>query len=148
VPYEYADTDQPAHSKFIIVPSSGSTGADYDWRKPQNNELWQGINGTNNPCPAGWRLATQTEWDAEGLQNTEDGFNKLKLPYTGTRWSIDGNCYLFDWGFYWTSTITEGAGGASTSYSGAVLLLVDSYLFQQGNARAEGFAVRCIKDNP
>jgi uncharacterized protein (TIGR02145 family) len=34
----------------------------YDWRVPQNDNLWQGVDGTNNPCPEGWRIPTQTEW--------------------------------------------------------------------------------------
>ena len=40
--------DQPAHGNFITI---GSTP--YDWLSPQNVNLWQGVNGVNNPCPSG-----------------------------------------------------------------------------------------------
>ncbi len=45
--------DQPAHGSFIVAPNSP-----YDWRSPQNNNLWQGVNGINNPCPSGYRFPT------------------------------------------------------------------------------------------
>ena len=42
--------DTPGHKKFILAPNSP-----YDWRSPQNDNLWQGVAGTNNPCPSGYR---------------------------------------------------------------------------------------------
>jgi formylglycine-generating enzyme required for sulfatase activity len=50
----------PEHGDFIINGSSP-----YDWRNPQNDNLWQGVSGTNNPCPSGYRLPTEAEWEAE-----------------------------------------------------------------------------------
>ena len=46
-----SSTDQPAHGDFITVNSGN-----YDWRSPQNHNLWQGVNGINNPCPSGYRI--------------------------------------------------------------------------------------------
>jgi hypothetical protein len=46
-----SNSDVPGHGNFILSPSTG------DWRSPQNNDLWQGVNGINNPCPDGFRLA-------------------------------------------------------------------------------------------
>ena len=46
-----SSTDQPAEGKFITINSGN-----YDWRSPQNDNLWQGVNGVNNPCPSGWQL--------------------------------------------------------------------------------------------
>jgi hypothetical protein len=36
-----------------------------DWRSPTDDNLWQGINGVNNPCPSGFRLPTKDEVIAE-----------------------------------------------------------------------------------
>jgi hypothetical protein len=144
-PFAYADMDQPGN-KFIIIASSGPDTEVYDWRKPQNNLLWQGVNGTNNPCPSGWRIATKAEWDAENLQNSNDAFTKLKLTLTGNRdvgWG-DGTIYFFDAGYYWTSTLGDGYVTTNTSSFWACFT-VDSYT-SFSVARGSAYAVRCIKE--
>jgi uncharacterized protein (TIGR02145 family) len=55
-----SNSDTPGHGNFILA-----NYPPYDWRSPQNDNLWQGVNGTNNPCPAGYRLPTEAELDAE-----------------------------------------------------------------------------------
>lgn len=55
-------TDVPGHGNFITSVSSP-----YDWRSPQNPTLWQGVSGINNPCPAGFRLPTEPEFNTERL---------------------------------------------------------------------------------
>jgi len=54
--FELADSDYPGHSFFITVAASP-----FDWRSPPNNILWQGLSGTNNPCPDGSRIPTSQE---------------------------------------------------------------------------------------
>ena len=49
-----SDSDNPGHGQFILTSSSPN-----DWRSPQNDNLWQGVNGINNPCPAGFRVPTE-----------------------------------------------------------------------------------------
>jgi hypothetical protein len=147
-PYEYADTDQPLHNKFIIVVSSGGNAEVFDWRKPQNNALWQGVNGTNNPCPTGWRIATKAEWDAENLSNIGDAFGKLKLTLTGIHDGGDGEFYLFDRGYYWTSTwATPAIDGATINGSSFAIRLRSDLYTPLTFTRSTGGAVRCIKDN-
>ncbi|MFA5195704.1 MAG: hypothetical protein WC401_07905, partial [Bacteroidales bacterium] len=51
-----ATTDSPGHDDFITTSSSPN-----DWRSPQNDNLWQGLSGINNPCPSGYRLPTDAE---------------------------------------------------------------------------------------
>jgi uncharacterized protein (TIGR02145 family) len=135
-----SSTDVPANSNFIIMNSYPQ-----DWRSSLNNSLWQGVNGTNNPCPSGYRLPTHTEWQAEmgtwSSQNASGALaSSLKLPTAGSRQHSDGsldltgaNCY------YWSSTIS---GDRDVVYLTAS---VGSVSFPS-TARATGFSVRCIKD--
>jgi len=55
-------SDTPGNALFII---SGGGGGAQDWRTPANDNLWQGVNGINNPCPAGYRLPTYAELVSE-----------------------------------------------------------------------------------
>lgn len=57
-----SSSDQPGHDDFILVPSSSATD---DWINSQNNNLWQGLTGENNPCPAGFRVPTEAEFTSE-----------------------------------------------------------------------------------
>lgn len=57
-----SSVDQPAHGNFIVSPNQP-----HEWRSPQNVNLWQGVNGVNNPCPSGYRIPTETEINAERL---------------------------------------------------------------------------------
>ena len=80
-----SSTDQPGHGDFITISSSP-----YDWRSSQNDNLWQGVNGLNNPCPSGYRLPTEAELDAEreswSSNNSAGAFaSPLKLPVAGDR---------------------------------------------------------------
>ncbi|MDD4531597.1 MAG: prepilin-type N-terminal cleavage/methylation domain-containing protein, partial [Candidatus Pacebacteria bacterium] len=45
-----------------FIPNSVSP---YDWLASQRTDLWQGVSGINNPCPSGFRIPTNTEWQAE-----------------------------------------------------------------------------------
>ena len=59
----------PNHRYFITSPK--------DWINPFNDDLWQGVEGINNPCPLCFRLPTKAEWDAEskGWLNSDDAFD-------------------------------------------------------------------------
>jgi hypothetical protein len=130
--------DQPANGNFILAPNSP-----YDWRSPQNNNLWQGVNGVNNPCPSGYRLPTNVELEAERAswsQNNSAGAfaSPLKLPLAGYRNYDNGSLNVDGSGYYWSSTVNG--------------TLAFSLGFVSGNAnvlnlnRAEGFSVRCLKN--
>ncbi|MBL4830259.1 MAG: hypothetical protein JKY55_10310, partial [Aliivibrio sp.] len=126
--------DVPEHANFI--KGSG------DWRSSQNDNLWQGVDGVNNPCPSGFRLPTEAEWSAEraGWTGSGDAFSSpLKLPLAGYRESSDGSfSSIGTYGYYWSSTVAVSNSLGLNFYSGNVSL--NSY------SRAYGFSVRCIED--
>jgi len=136
-------TDQPGHGDFYVTFRSP-----FDWREPQNDNLWQGVNGINNPCPDGFRLPTGLEWDDERLSwnslNANNAFDSpLKLPLPGWREYEDdfeaGDIFEIGLrGDYWSSTV--GDTGAITFSIGN-----DFASFHRLN-RAFGHSVRCIKD--
>lgn len=142
LPYQYSNQDNPGHSLFIIIPN-GTTPT--DWRDPQNDNLWQGVNGVNNPCPAGWRIATQSEWEAENITDMTNAYDNLNLTFTGFRSPVgdDAGAISFsaDGGLYWTTTLDSG-----DPTQAVVNFISGSGYFTLGQARAVGMACRCIKD--
>jgi uncharacterized protein (TIGR02145 family) len=131
--------DVPGHGNFILINSSPN-----DWRSPQNTNLWQGVNGVNNPCPSLYRLPTDAELNAERLSwssnNSAGAFaSPLKLPIAGFRQYNNGSfTFVGSYGNYWSSTV--GAGG--TRY----FTFSSSSAYLQSAARAYGLSVRCLKD--
>jgi uncharacterized protein (TIGR02145 family) len=116
-----------------------------DWLTPQDNALWQGVNGTNNPCPAAFRLPTKAEWDAEvatwSSENTTGAFaSLLKLSAAGYR-RRDAPQILGDVGYrgyYWSSN--------TYSTSAYVLQILEDAAGTGIYFRAQGYSVRCIRD--
>lgn len=131
-------SDQPGHGNFILAHNEPN-----DWRSTQNDNLWQGINGVNNPCPSGYRLPTESEWDSERqswARNDAIGAlaSPLKLPLTGVRRSTGSLFNVGSGGYYWSSTVT----GSSTRY----LLFSSNGAGMLTGSRVSGGSVRCIKD--
>jgi uncharacterized protein (TIGR02145 family) len=129
-------TDIPGNSNFITT-SSGVN----DWRNPQNVNLWQGVNGVNNPCPSGYRLPTAAEWTTElnswsPLTSVGAFTSSLKLPAPGYRNEQTGTLpHTGSFGHYWSSTVN------GTNSSG---LYYGSFVSQDSPMRARGQSVRCI----
>ncbi|NCC88394.1 MAG: hypothetical protein EOM05_11140, partial [Clostridia bacterium] len=132
-------TDTPGHGNFII-----KDGSPWDWRSPQNDNLWQAVSGTNNPCPSGYRLPTEAELLAEKLSwssNFSAGAfaSPLKLPVSGYRACGDGSLNsVGDNGLYWSSTVD----GTNSRY----LNFGSGHASMETLNRANGFSVRCLKD--
>jgi uncharacterized protein (TIGR02145 family) len=136
--------DDPAHDKFLIVDVEP-----FDWRVPQNDNLWQGLGGINNPCSQGFRLPTATELELEmqswGSNDAAGAFGSpLNLVVAGDRARINGALENADeQGWYWSSTVD------SISLNNNAINL---FIYTSNNAgissnvRIYGFSVRCIKD--
>jgi uncharacterized protein (TIGR02145 family) len=134
--------DTPGHGNYITTSSPPN-----NWRNPQNLNLWQGANGTNNPCPNGYRIPTSVELEAERASwvtnNAAGAFaSPLKISLAGAR-SISNYPSALQYqnsdGRYWSSTnynanasnhLSISGGNSSVGYSN----------------RATGESVRCIKN--
>ena len=145
-----ATTSTPGHSDFILV--DGNTVPPFDWITPQDDTLWQGASGTNNPCPTGYRIPTEAEFNAEianfSSQDTAGAFaSNLKLPANGFR---DGSLGTIGntatTGYYWTSTVSTGTGVTRARNVNFVSTAGTNTAELNHGARSSGFAVRCIKN--
>ncbi|MHA8050332.1 hypothetical protein V7S79_04385 [Aquirufa sp. ROCK-SH2] len=137
-----SNVDNPNLPYFIVSNSYPS-----DWRNPQNNNLWQGVNGINNVCPVGFRIPTLQEWVNEfnvyPITSGESAFNSiLKLPLAGIR-RIDDFGRISNTtvsGLYWTSD-TYGVYASSIYFDNRSASTKNG-----GSPRAHGMSIRCIKD--
>lgn len=134
-----SSSDTPGHGSFITTSPSP-----HDWRIPQNDNLWQGVSGVNNPCPSGFRLPTITEWEAEratwSSNNQAGAFaSPLKLVSAGTRGSLHGAIHdAGSYGYYGSSSVVGIF--ARGLYFGS------GHVFAGRNSRAHGFSARCLQD--
>lgn len=134
-----SESDTAGHGLFILTAVSPN-----DWRNPQNDTLWKGVSGTNNPCPGGFRLPTHAEWDAERLSwsslDAAGAFaSPLKLPLAGYRHTVTGNLDVVgSQGYYWSSSVF-GINSVGLFFNSSSATMTNFY-------RGSGFSVRCIED--
>jgi uncharacterized protein (TIGR02145 family) len=139
-------TDIPTNRLFIASLTTPN-----DWRSTRNANLWQGVAGTNNPCPQGFRLPTTTEltavYSAAGIiasstaptTATLINNSKLKFTFAGLRNNTDNTIQLPNTqGRYYTST----TDASSSNYS-QITPTSSSFL---NSVRSHGSSVRCIID--
>ena len=137
----HSTTDNPGNALFIVP-----AGTPFNWRASYNNDLWQGVNGTNNPCPAGYRLPTATELSAEVtayiITNAAKAFDSpLKFTVAGYRtYNNGGLANVGSYGYYWTSSVDGSTNAVARRYFSPTSTGADT------GYRASGMSVRCIKD--
>jgi uncharacterized repeat protein (TIGR02543 family) len=130
----------PGTNTFIIP--------EYDWSSIDSDGAirsanWSKIDGTSI-CPTGFRVPTDAELTAERMSwssnNLAGAFaSPLKLTVAGWRYHGDDSLvHASSYGLYWSSSINN-------TYSSYLLFQVgDADIFS--DSRANGLAVRCIKD--
>jgi hypothetical protein len=134
---EQSTSNTPGHGKFVITR--------FDWRSPQNQNLWQGVDGINNPCPEGYRLPTAAEFEAERESwSTSNGAgameSPLKIPLAGWRDLRDGTFGGVNFaGEIWSSTVDALLSKYLTVRTTSSSMVTDW--------RTWGLSVRCIKDD-
>ena len=151
--HEDRGSGQTSTNATTAVPNAGNPwdglfitegSSPYDWLTPQDNTLWQGAGGTNNPCPTGFRLPTEAEWEAERVSwssNDAAGAfgSPLKLTVGGYRFHSDGSLGLIgNHGYYWGSSV-DGIYACDLVFYSSFACIYSQY-------RARGFSVRCVKD--
>ncbi len=134
-------------SAFITINSSP-----FDWLNTQDSNRWNAnetiggdiVKTVDDPCPLGYRIPTEAEWDAERISwssndNAGAFSSPLKLPEAGFRIRFNGNLDSVDsLGRYWSSTV---------SGTDARRLVFNSTTAAVNNRnRADGNSIRCIKD--
>ncbi|MDR1698537.1 MAG: fibrobacter succinogenes major paralogous domain-containing protein, partial [Prevotellaceae bacterium] len=109
----------------------------------------------NDPCPAGWRVPTDAEFDnliastdhswtsSNGVNGYRFGCgsNSLFLPAAGGRSGSDGSIgYAGSLGYYWSSTPYDSHGAHGLYFSSGYVYT--SYF----SNRAYGHSVRCVTE--
>jgi uncharacterized protein (TIGR02145 family) len=129
-----SETDTPTSANFLI--------GHVDWRSTQNDNLWQGEAGTNNPCPSGFRVPANDELTAlitaAGITNyATAAASKLRFSVPGKRDEYDGKCYSTGtYEDYWSSSVNGTY--IYTRYLG------NTFTSKANCNRASGYTVRCI----
>lgn len=128
-----------------IVPTDASN----DWLVTPDNSLWTGANPATNPCPVGFRIPTESEWEAERItwvsNNAAGAFaSSLKLTRPGmlTGFGSGGATYTAkdNFGQYLTqSAYTNG----EAKYLG---IEQNNSWFDKNYYKWHGMSVRCIKN--
>lgn len=147
----------PWDGLFLAEPDAISGGIG-DWIVPfpTVNTRWQGVNGVNNPCPAGYRVPVTAEFQALSTSFQPDArqaaFNSpLKMTDT---YGVDiggGLFYFTAFAQFWSSTANFRTfdtfpDGFEEGYIPETLQINGTTSNIAGFNPIQGCVVRCIKD--
>lgn len=152
-------SETPSDVGFILAP-----GSPFDWLAGGGNATRWGdgslnenmAKATNDPCPAGFKVPSQKQWNSIFRGGTAPGSatpntwvwtgygyqvgSSLYLPAAGHRHYYDGTLkFIGQNGYYWTSTVT-GTNSYGLIFSSGNINTVS------GEYRSMGFTVRCVRE--
>jgi len=136
-----------------------------DWRSNRNDNLWQGVDGINNPCPEGFEVPSVKDFEIwarnAGVVASNLGFNIAtsgsKLNLYGAQLRGASLINLPNTLRLWTSTPFLDTNNPQQIYSDTFHMVFDpdeapdsNDILGNGNLfsplpRAQGVSVRCIK---
>ncbi|WP_407476745.1 FISUMP domain-containing protein [Elizabethkingia anophelis] len=147
---------------YTQADDQSNSGLISGWNStPKPNGSWSDASKTaNDPCPSGYRVPTQAQWQAVISNNNvervgtwvNDGnyttalyfrnpsnVRTLMLPAAGSRYGTDGTLgSRGDYGSYWSSSEATSTASILYFYSSSVVV---SY-----SNRSYGFSVRCVAE--
>ena len=150
-------TVKTTSASYIVNHQSFITSGGSNWLSPTNNNLWQGVNGINNPCPNGFKVPTSSEWTAEmnsWSSNDHTGAfeSVLKFSSAGYRTvnpnqpsAANAHSIIFNTGvagYYWSSTLDSQfpeSYAFGISFSSTTSNIDNAY-------RMVARSIRCIKN--
>lgn len=146
--HSISNTESPLHDDFILGASDpGNTTFD-DWLSPQNNSLWQGELGVNNPCPVGYRVPTYNEFltvfDKEEMQF---GIGELNSPRKLIFWGHTESRSGADGSSSGQSSIPRIWTNDASGVNAKMLYIINGTINYSDVRRSVGLPIRCIKTN-
>jgi Fibrobacter succinogenes major domain (Fib_succ_major) len=137
-----SNSESPENSSFITITNYTNN----NWLTYHNNNLWQGVNGKNNPCPEGFKIPTSSEWADEmntwNEKNSLGAFTStLHLPRTNPRSNTTGVIEYFpnQSTYYWSSDIVYSVFPKVLIFTTTT---ADASTF---TSKSYGASIRCIK---
>lgn len=137
--------NNPTDALFIATIAESNL----DWRLTQNGALWETESSSNNPCPVGFRVPADPEFDNMlGSANITNGStasgSALKLTFTGFRDYTSAFSSLSTSGVYWTSSKSQISSNAAPN--SMIYGLNNGVITTTAQYRAGAASIRCIKD--
>ena len=127
---------------------------------------WYSVNDSRNIAPAGWHVATDSEWttlttflggeSVAGVKLKETGISHWLTPNTGSTNNSgftalpggnndkSGSFNLVSYNGYWWSSTDY----SSTNARGRLMFYDNSFVVSSVYGKYHGLSVRCIKDSP